>query len=115
MVKFKKEIGKINLEIYEKSISLEYFWRCLVFYLGKETDCDKYNGIIVKSKIKNSIETLLKNGDCFELIDGENLEFKGLLIKDVIEQSKKDRVIVVCVVGPQSSGKSTLMNFAFGT
>ena len=94
---------------------MEYFWRCIVFYLGNETDCDKYNNNVVKSKIKNSIENLLKNGDCFELIDGENLEFKGLLIKDIIEQSKKDRVIVVCVVGPQSSGKSTLMNFAFGT
>ena len=115
MAECKKEIAKIDLEIYQKSISLEYFWRCLVFYLGKETDCQTYNNIIEKSKIKNSIENLLKNGDCFELIDGENLEFKGLFIKEVIEQSKKDRVIVVCVIGPQSSGKSTLMNFAFGT
>ena len=57
----------------------------------------------------------MKNGDCFELIDGENLEFKGEFIKGVIESSKKDKVIVVCVIGPQSSGKSTLMNFAFGT
>ena len=28
---------KINIEIYQKSISLEYFWRCLIFYLGKDT------------------------------------------------------------------------------
>ena len=46
------------------------------------------------------IDNLLKNGDCYELIDGENLEFKGKFIKDVIESSKKDRVIVVCVIGP---------------
>ena len=46
------------------------------------------------------IDNLLKNGDCYELIDGENLEFKGQFIKDVIESSKKDRVIVVCVIGP---------------
>jgi hypothetical protein len=42
----------------------------------------------------------LKNGDCFELIDGENLEFKGLFIKGVIESTGKDKVIVVCVTGP---------------
>jgi transcription antitermination factor NusG len=47
-----------------------------------------------------SIENQLKNGDCFELIDGENLEFKGLFIKEVIENSKKDKVVVVCVIGP---------------
>ena len=64
---------------------MEYFWRCLVFYLGNETDSDKYNNKIVKFKIKNSIENLLKNGDCFELIEGESLEFKGLFIKEVIE------------------------------
>jgi hypothetical protein len=63
----------------------------------------------------NVIDNLLKNGDCFELIDGENLEFKGEFIKNVIESSKRDLVMVVCVIGPQSSGKSTLMNFAFGT
>jgi ABC-type cobalamin/Fe3+-siderophores transport system ATPase subunit len=56
----------------------------------------------------------LKNGDCFELIDGENLEFKGQFIKEIIESSKTDKVVVVCVIGPQSSGKSTLMNSALG-
>jgi hypothetical protein len=43
---------------------------------------------------------LLKKGDCFELIDGENLEFKGAFIKEVIDSSKKDKVLVVCVIGP---------------
>ena len=49
------------------------------------------------------------------MIDGENLEFKGLIIKEIVKASKNDKVIVVCVIGPQSSGKSTLLNFAFGT
>ena len=91
---------KINFEIYQKSMSLEYFWRCLVFYLGKETKSNKYNNLIEKKNINNSIDNLLKNGDCFELIDGENLEFNGKFIKEVVEQTKKDKVIVVCVIGP---------------
>ena len=67
-------------------------------------------------KIIQSVENQIRNGDCFELIDGENLEFKSLLIKEFVRKvSKNDKVIVVCVIGPQSSGKSTLLNFAFGT
>jgi GTPase Era involved in 16S rRNA processing len=57
----------------------------------------------------------MRNGEAFELIDGENLEFKGLFIKEVVRQSAEEKVIVVAVIGPQSSGKSTLMNYAFGT
>jgi polynucleotide 5'-kinase involved in rRNA processing len=68
-----------------------------------------------KNKTIDCILKQIKNGDCFELIDGENLEFKGLLIKEIVKVSKNDKVIVVCVIGPQSSGKSTLLNFAFGT
>ena len=55
------------------------------------------------------------NGDSFELMDGENLEFKGQFIDEVIKEAAHDKVIVVCVIGPQSTGKSTLMNFAFNT
>ena len=79
------EVEKIDLEIYQKSISLEYFWRCLVYYLGKDSDYQKYNSPNVKNDIVLSIESQLKNGDCFELIDGENLEFKGLFIQEVIK------------------------------
>jgi hypothetical protein len=42
----------------------------------------------------------LKNGNCFELIDGENLEFKGKFIKGAIKSSRSDKVVVVCVIGP---------------
>ena len=55
-------------------------------------------------------------GSCFELIDGENLEFKGQMLREVISKKQMaEMVFVVCVIGPYSSGKSTLMNFAFGT
>ncbi len=58
---------------------------------------------------------MLKNGECFELIDRENYKFRGQLIKDVIQKSKIERVLVVCIIGLYSSGKSTLMNYVFGT
>ena len=33
----------IENEIYEKSISLEYFWRCLIHYVDKDTSYTKWN------------------------------------------------------------------------
>jgi len=68
--------------------------------MGEETNSKEYNNNLDKSMISKSIDILLKKGDCFELIDGENLEFKGEFIKEVIESSKKDKVLVVCVIGP---------------
>ena len=43
---------------------------------------------------------MLRNGDCFELIDGETCKFKCQLIKDVIKELKIDKVLVVCIIGP---------------
>ena len=37
----------------------------------------------------------MRNGEAFELIDGENLEFKGLFIKEVVRKSAEEKVIVV--------------------
>ena len=68
--------------------------------MESDSECEKYRNVVEKNKIIKSIDNLLKNGDCFELIDGENLEFKSEFIKGVIESSKRDKVIVVCVIGP---------------
>ena len=46
------------------------------------------------------MHNMLKIGDCFELIDGENYKFRGQLIKDVFKKSKMDKVLVVCIIGP---------------
>ena len=48
--------------------------------MGDDTLCTELNDEIQKITINKSIDNLLKNGDCFELIDGENLEFKGEFI-----------------------------------
>jgi hypothetical protein len=48
--------------------------------LGKDTLYSELNNSYQKDLISKSIDNLLKKGDCFELIDGENLEFKGEFI-----------------------------------
>jgi hypothetical protein len=52
--------------------------------LERFTDCQKWNNTKSKIQISKTIENQLKNGDCFELIDGENLEYKDILIKEII-------------------------------
>jgi ABC-type lipoprotein export system ATPase subunit len=53
------------------------------------------------------------SGSSFEIIDGDMLympkEFLKTIFKDLDE-----KVLVLSVIGPQSSGKSTLLNFLFG-
>ena len=56
---------------------MEYFWRSLVYYTESDTEIELFNNKIEKNNIILNVDNLLKNGDCFELIDGENLEFKG--------------------------------------
>ena len=59
---------------------------------------------------------MMLEGAPFELIDGENLDYKGDLIQEVLDdKTAGENIFVVAVIGPQSSGKSTLMNYAFGT
>ncbi len=48
--------------------------------MGKDTLYTEINDRVQKNIISKSIDNLLKKGDCFELIDGENLEFKGEFI-----------------------------------
>ena len=40
MRKYKEDVDKLNNEILRKTFSIEYFWRCLVFFLGNETECN---------------------------------------------------------------------------
>ena len=69
----------------------------------------------------------MDRGEPFELIDGDNLRFFNqdidILLSDLYEsqnngitsiKSRKRPPIVVSIFGPQSSGKSTLLNYCFG-
>jgi len=55
------------------------------------------------------------DGDCFELIDGRTLEMRSDMLREIVGEIDHKKCIVATVIGPQSTGKSTLMNFCFGT
>jgi predicted GTPase len=47
------------------------------------------------------------------VLDGDLLEMPKNIVQKVFD-GKTDRVVVISIMGPQSSGKSTLLNFLFG-
>ena len=53
------------------------------------------------------------NSQPFEIIDGDCLEMPKDIMKKVFS-SIPDNCLVLTIIGPQSSGKSTLLNFLFG-
>ncbi len=62
----------------------------------------------------------IKQGGEFELIDGDNNQImdrslKALFSKIHPNESEKKECFVVSIIGPQSTGKSTLLNFLFNT
>lgn len=63
------------------------------------------------------LQRFIAAGEPFELIDGDNLKFPGKLLERLFGSSfmEKKRVFVMSVLGPQSSGKSTLLNSMFGS
>ena len=69
-----------------------------------------------KRAIVRTIEQLFAKGYGFELVDGDHFTYQGFvldLLRDAVHRD--DEVVTLAVQGPQSSGKSTLVNLQFGT
>ena len=112
--------------------TLEILWREALLsqkYGQNSKDADKSN---FQDEFASSFSKHVGLGEAFELIDGDNLRFfnkdiDALLCKFYAKQNEilkkinsgKDvklnpAPIVVSIFGPQSSGKSTLLNYCFG-
>ncbi|CAD7924766.1 unnamed protein product [Amoebophrya sp. A120] len=62
-----------------------------------------------------ALQSFVGVGEPFEMIDGDNLKFAMKTLEQVFHKFDGRRVFVLSVLGPQSSGKSTLLNFLFGS
>ena len=113
--------------------SLEIFWREALL-------STKYGQLSEEGNARDNFITdfssryssYVGRGEPFELIDGDNLryfdrEIDDLLLDlyqkqemelDILNEGKQTKIkqapIVVSIFGPQSSGKSTLLNYCFG-
>ena len=111
--------------------TIEILWREALLS-RKYGNLSKKNRDSYNERFATNFSNHVEKGEAFELIDGDNLRFFNkdideLLIKFYEKQSKelsninrgkkvhiKQAPIVVSIFGPQSSGKSTLLNYCFG-
>ena len=107
--------------------TIEILWReaFLSYNFG---DLIKSEGNYVQDFAKN-FSSHVERGEPFEIIDGDNLRFFNKEINALLfdlyakqndkslnlnEGEMKQAPIIVSIIGPQSSGKSTLLNYCFG-
>ena len=66
--------------------------------------------------VGDKFSELLFKGQPFEVLDGDNFRFNDKFLKAIFEAQKQQqlRIRVISILGPQNSGKSTLLNFMFG-
>jgi len=103
----KDELKKVDNIISTRNFSLEILWR-EVMYLYKYQNLGAN-----ETSIFESFLSVVSKCAPFEIIDGDNFYMPSKFLHNAFKHFK-DRVLVVSVIGPQSSGKSTLLNFAFG-
>ncbi|KAI3370348.1 hypothetical protein L3Q82_025122 [Scortum barcoo] len=116
----KKEIKDIDRQLSNSSLGTEHFFREMgqiyeaSVYLPKTNPSRQQLQHLPKLCAK-----LLLDGFPLELVDGDASSIPLRWVSDVLSQlndlvSPKSKVLVVTVLGVQSTGKSTLLNTMFG-
>ena len=92
----------------EKSLSLEVLWRNLIV-------CYPYQSKDIQRLISDKYAEYMMAGYPFEIIDGDNFHFASEFLFEALGVFQGKRILVISIIGPQNSGKSTLLNYMFGT
>ena len=91
-----------------KTISLDVIWRELTLLFNQRPK--DY------TLIGNKFADLIFQGQPFEVLDGDNFRLNYTFLKAIFEAKQRQalRIQVISIIGPQNSGKSTLLNLMFG-
>uniref|UniRef100_A0A672GVK2 Si:dkey-85k7.12 n=1 Tax=Salarias fasciatus TaxID=181472 RepID=A0A672GVK2_SALFA len=109
------EIKEIDQRLSNSSLGTEHFFR----ELGQIYEASQALQKTQKSHLPRLGAQLLLDGFPLELVDGDASNIPLSWISDVLSQlddlvGSKNRILVVTVLGVQSTGKSTLLNTMFG-
>ena len=101
-------LARLNETIDKGRISLEVIWRELALLFNHRP---KDNTLI-----GNKFADLIFQGQPFEVLDGDNFRLNYTFLKAIFEAKQRQalRIQVISIIGPQNSGKSTLLNLMFG-
>ena len=113
------------IDIFEQNIvpeifSMELLWREMIYMTSLVPTLQIPYGssqfqstINLEQVLIDLSKSRIQDGFPFEIIDGDLLHMPKEFLKKVFG-GDKDNAVVISVLGPQSSGKSTLLNFLFG-
>ncbi|CAF0912558.1 unnamed protein product [Didymodactylos carnosus] len=97
-----------ELKIEDAFLSLEVLWRnSIVCYDHTPSD--------IQNLIRKAYYEFIASGFPFEIIDGDNFHFQHQFLEKVLKYFQGQKILVISIIGPQNSGKSTLLNYMFGT
>ncbi|CAF3876452.1 unnamed protein product [Rotaria sp. Silwood1] len=97
-----------DLSVENSFLSLEVLWRnSIVCYAHTKPD--------IQNLIKKSYHNYIAAGFPFEIIDGDNFHFHHQFLTEILNEFSSQHILVISIIGPQNSGKSTLLNYMFGT
>ncbi|XP_041669725.1 up-regulator of cell proliferation-like [Cheilinus undulatus] len=112
-----KEIAELDRALLESSLGIEHYMRemgLIYEFTSKSPNCDE-----IISRLPGLAAEMLLDGYPLELLDGDVSNIPQRWVTDVLKElhnkvGGKSRLLVLTVLGVQSSGKSTLLNTMFG-
>ncbi|EWS76792.1 von willebrand factor type A domain protein, partial (macronuclear) [Tetrahymena thermophila SB210] len=93
-----------------ESISVELFWREVIQHWYKS------NNSSLNEKLIEAYSLNIYNGFPFEIIDGETFYYPYEFLKKCFSHQlfTNKKFCIISIIGPQNSGKSTLLNYFLG-
>ena len=91
-----------------QSLSLEVLWRNAIL-------CSQNSSIHEQKTLQQDYYQYIRAGFPFEIVDGDNLSFQHDFLLNTFADLRNQDTLVISILGPQNSGKSTLLNYMFGT
>ncbi|XP_041841085.1 up-regulator of cell proliferation-like [Melanotaenia boesemani] len=116
----KDEIKEIDRQLSNSSLGTEHFFREMGQIYEASVSLPKTNPYRIQLQhLPKLCAQLLLDGFPLELVDGHASNIPLRWVSDVLSQlnglvSPKNKIMVVTVLGVQSTGKSTLLNTMFG-
>lgn len=120
-----EKIRVISKEIDDETVSSELFIREIFLMYSDTNFCKNNSQSLNYNEFIDAVAESMINGNDTEIIDGDYNTFNQNIFKDLFGTLDKkiknlfsdydDQILVVSVIGPQSTGKSTLLNKLFNT
>ncbi|CAD8213801.1 unnamed protein product [Paramecium pentaurelia] len=106
----KQELKQNLKNIAFRNIGIEMFWRELI-------EISQRSLANIQIDPADIVYDMIKKGEPFEFLEGDSLQINAKFLdelKNKFTNLGKEKVLVLSVLGPQGSGKSTILNKIFG-